>query len=212
MSQPEVKSRKEWTCPKCACVYDNGWQKLNHMKVCDVVIQEESSTNDTTTHMEVRDQCANIRAAHMYQNETIDQDAIDFSNAMLDKEEVLPHGEVRVDQASLIQHELTDGGMPQYTQKKARSLHINDKDLEILLFLQSADAGNGTSQAQKNTMLQYVKGFNTPRTRLLPRWIPTCYRRMDKVMSICVILIIYVTLPQSTCNTYRTCIIAINVN
>jgi hypothetical protein len=91
--------------------------------------------------------------------------------------------EVRAELPPLVVNEGNGGQMQQYTQARVRSCQIHPKDMEILHFLQCTDAGNGTSQAQKNTLLQYIKGFDTPRTRLLPRWIPTCYRRMEKVMS-----------------------------
>ena len=68
-----------------------------------------------------------------------------------------------------------------YNQYNARHCNITPKDMEILLFLQCNDLGVGCSREQKQGVLDYVKSFETARTKLLPKTIPTCYNRMDKV-------------------------------
>jgi hypothetical protein len=53
--------------------------------------------------------------------------------------------------------------------------------MEILLFLQCNDLGVGSSREQKQGVLDYVKSFDTARIKELPKTIPTCYRRINKV-------------------------------
>ena len=145
----------------------------------------------------------------LYNQHPKDEDDIAFANAMTGSDDVFfGKEEVGAEQPPLIVNDGNGGQMQQYTQEKARSCQIHPKDMEILHFLQCTDAGNGTSQAQKNTLLQYIKGFDTPRTRLLPSWIPTCYRRMEKVMStyiphnIYVTFLISCTIHPSLCELY----------
>lgn len=191
MSLQAVKQRKEWTCPQCARVCDNGWQRLRHTQLgCEVEVGPTLMTQEGST-----DENAD-RGVPLHHGEPQDPDDIDFANAMVDDDYdlvVQDAEKVRADRVPIILKAQHVEDMPQYTQKRARSYEIIEKDMEILLFLQCTDAGNGASQAQKNAMLQYVKGFETPRTRLLPSWIPTCYRRMDKVTLLLVIHNIFVT-------------------
>jgi hypothetical protein len=149
------------------------------------VKEEESNSEDTRTQTNLGAMGGNANGVPLYNRQTNDEDDIAFANAMAGSDDVFfdVKKEVRAELPPLIVNEGNGGQMRQYTQARARSCQIHPKDMEILHFLQCTDAGNGTSQAQKNTLLQYIKGFDTPRTRLLPRWIPTCYRRMEKVMS-----------------------------
>ena len=191
-SMHEVKQRKAWTCPLCARVCDNGWHRHRHTQLgCDlarlddVVKEEDSYAEDSRTQTNLGAMGGNANGVPLYNRQTNDEDYIAFANAMAGSDDVFfdVKKDVRAELPPLIVNEGNGGQMQQYTQARARSCQIHPKDMEILHFLQCTDAGNGTSQAQKNTLLQYIKGFDTPRTRLLPRWIPTCYRRMEKVMS-----------------------------
>ena len=189
----EAKQHKEWTCPHCARVYDNGWQRIRHtQRGCDIalqqhVVKEEGNNAEVTrTQTSLGALGGNTNGVPLYNRHPQGDDDIAFANAMAGSDDVSfgLEEEVRAEKLPpLIVTEGNGGQMQQYTQARATSCQIHPKDMEILHFLQCTDAGNGTSQAQKNTLLQYIKGFDTPRTRLLPRWIPTCYRRMEKVMS-----------------------------
>ena len=187
----EAKQHKEWTCPHCARVYDNGWQRIRHtQRGCDIALQQHDVKEEGNNAEVTRTQTSlgalggNTNGVVLYNRQPMDDDDIAFANAMTGSDDVfVGEGEARAELHPVIVNEVKGEQLQQYTQAKARSCHIVPKDMEILHFLQCTDAGNGTSQAQKNTLLQYIKGFDTPRTRLLPTWIPTCYRRMEKVMS-----------------------------
>ncbi len=205
----EVKNRKAWTCPHCTRVCNNGWHRHRHtQRDCElerernVVEEEASNAEEAHTETELGDLGGNTNGVPLYIRQPLDHDDIAFANAMEGSDDVFVlKEEVRAELPPLIVKEENGGQMQQYTQTRARSCPINPKDMEILLFLQCTDAGNGASQAQKNAMLQYVKGFDTARTRLLPRWIPTCHRRMEKVMSHYVTHKIYVTILSYTLHT-----------
>jgi hypothetical protein len=187
----EVKHRKTWTCPHCARVFAHGWHRQRHtQRGCEIACQEDVVKAEGNNHEDIHTQIdlgaldGNTNGVPLYNRHPRDEDDIAFANAMTGSDDVFfAKEEVGAEQPPLIVNEGNGGQMLQYTQGKARYCQIHPQDMEILHFLQCTDAGNGTSQAQKNALLQYIKGFDTPRTRLLPRWIPTCYRRMEKVMS-----------------------------
>ena len=204
-----VKNRKAWTCPHCSRVCNNGWHRHRHtQRDCDLgherndVKEEGKNAEDARTQTELGALGENTNCVPLYNRQPRDHADIGVANAMVGSDDVcVLKEELRAELPPLIVKEQNGGEMQQYTQRRARLCPINHKDMEILLFLQSMDAGNGTSQAQKNTMLHYVKGFDTARTRLLPRWIPSCYRRMEKVMSLYVTHNIYVTSRSFTIHT-----------
>jgi hypothetical protein len=222
----EAKQHKEWTCPHCARVYDNGWQRIRHtQRGCDIalqqyVVKEEGNNAEVTrTQTSLGALGGNTNGVPLYNRQPMDDDDIAFANTMTGSDDVfLGQGEARAELHPVIVNEVKGGQMQQYTQAKARSFQILPKDMEILHFLECTDAGNGTSQAQKNTLLQYIKGFDTPRTRLLPSWIPTCYRRMEKVMStyvpphMCVTSLLSFTIHTPMCALFEIMYINIEIN
>jgi hypothetical protein len=172
---PEKRSRKEWKCPRCLRFYNNGWQKHYHQQHCDPVVGFVAH-DSTVSRMGQESQLTTLaETVHLGQEN---------------------RGSVRVsdvdedDLGSVADHALEDARknvaeveQPLHiTQQCARNHAISPKDLEILLFYQCTSAGNGTSREQKQTILDYVKGFDTLRTNLLPARVLTCEKRFDKVM------------------------------
>jgi hypothetical protein len=178
---------KTWTCPKCFDVFENGWVKIRHMRACD---------NDGASEIHETFERGDINLSHVMDGS--------FDNLLDDDMEVkveVQEFELRSEPFSMDETE-TDGGMaadrllgPQkdtlgfsgshlIKQMKHKAGTITHKDLEILLFLQSTEDGNGTSQQQKQTILEYVRGFQTDRTNRLPKRVVTCFSRLHKVTTV----------------------------
>ncbi len=164
---------KQWTCAKCFGVYPNGWVKHHHVRQC----LGNAGNVRTDMHEDGSSQVDN--AAHILEPEAsndteLEHEGGDTTTGLQQQEVLQGHFENRSGEA---EYEM----MRHYTQAHAKSHIITPKDLEILLFLQATETGNGTSRQQNETMLDYVKRFHTARTILLPKQVKTCMRRVEKV-------------------------------
>jgi hypothetical protein len=82
MSLQAVKQRKEWTCPQCGRVCDNGWQRLRHTQLgCEVVL----GTNLVTQEGSIAEN-ADLGVT-LYHGKPQDPDDIAVANAMGDYED-----------------------------------------------------------------------------------------------------------------------------
>ena len=181
MSQEAGLTAHLWTCPLCSGKFHNGWKRHRHVKTCNARIynslfeQAEPWTKGSATGQE--DETAPRDDMKREDNEghshaTTDEiDGQEFTSLVANQQKALCNRE---------QLAYEDKGTP-YNQYNARHSKITPKDMEILLFLQCNDLGVGSSREQKQGVLDYVKSFDTARTRQLPKTIPTCYNRMDKV-------------------------------
>jgi hypothetical protein len=172
---PQVRSRKEWKCPRCLRFYNNGSQKHYHQQHCDLVVGVVPH-EATPSRMVQESHLTTLAETHELGQET--------------RRSAGEHDVDENDLVSVAENDLEDAsnnvaGVEQrlhITQECARNQVISPKDLEILLFFQCTSAGNGTSREQKQTILDYVKGFDTLRTNLLPTSVLTCEKRFNKVM------------------------------
>ena len=181
MSQEAGLTAHLWTCPLCSGKFHNGWKRHRHVKTCNARLynslfeQAEPWTKGSATGQE--DETAPRDDMKREDNEghshaTTDEiDGQEFTSLVANQQKALCNRE---------QLAYEDKGTP-YNQYNARHRNITPKDMEILLFLQCNDLGVGSSREHKQGVLDYVKTFDTARTQLLPKTIPTCYNRMDKV-------------------------------
>ena len=187
MSQEKGLTAHLWTCPLCSGSFHNGWKRHRHGKSCNALLynarfeQAEPLTEGSATE----------QGEEKAPREDMDcEDDVDFhSDATTDEEDgegspSLRSGGVGANQqqalCNVVQLASANKCTP-YNQYNARHCNITPKDMEILLFLQCNDLGVGSSREQKQGVLDYVKSFETARTKQLPKTIPTCYNRMDKV-------------------------------
>lgn len=186
MSQETEHRAHLWTCPLCSGRFLCGWKRHRHVKSCNAQLyqarleQAEPLTEGTAT--EQGEAKAPGEDMDCEEDEDIRQSW--QADATTDEEDSegstsLRSGGVGANQQQALCN-VEDKCTP-YNQYNARHCNITPKDMEILLFLQCNDLGVGCSREQKQGVLDYVKSFETARTKLLPKTIPTCYNRMDKV-------------------------------
>ena len=206
---------KLWKCSNCCCVFQNGWKRHMHGKICN------ATTNNTFNpeHDEHRETEPYV---HSHENNAVVEPKRSDAEGYGEKHNSLCNEshrdcltqEEHSDAIDNVTYEeggpLFEAALPElpYTQKQARDATIAPKDMEILLLLQCTDETVvGTSREQKQSVLDYVKSFDTQRTNLLPKSIKTCYDRMDKV-SCCYCI------PNGVCSetACTTCFIVINVH
>jgi hypothetical protein len=172
------RRRKEWKCPRCLRLFNNGWQKHNHQRECESIIADEftlveEAVNDNLfaggdMRPDERGHFAHATGASVGVNDDVEDE---FAN----EEEHDAHAN---DLTNIAYREK----QMHFTQHTARNHVLSPKDQEILLFFQCTMAGNGTSREQKQAVLDYIKGFDTMRTNLLPAKVLTCERRFEKVV------------------------------
>jgi len=186
MSQENGLTAHLWTCPLCSGKFHNGWKRHRHVKSCNAQLfnarleQAEPLTEGSATE----------QGQDMASREDMECEEDYFqSDATTDEEDgegstSLRSGGVGANQqqafCNVVQLASAYKSTP-YNQYNARHCNITPKDMEILLFLQCNDLGVGSSREQKQGVLDYVKSFASARTIQLPKTIPTCYKRMNKV-------------------------------
>ena len=187
MSQEDRLPAHLWTCPLCGGKFQKGWKRHGHVKSCNAQLHN-ALLEQTDPLTEVS---ATAQGQEKASREDMECEEDDFhSDATTDEEdgEASPRrrsSAVGANKQQAFRHveeqfAYEDKGRP-YNQYNARFSKITPKDMEILLFLQCNDLGVGSSREQKQGVLDYVKSFDTARTRQLPKTIPTCYNRMKKV-------------------------------
>ena len=202
MSAEPGPKTKVWSCPFCCCVFQNGWKRYGHGKTCyeTANITHNEEHPETSASETMGPSAANTVDAISQRN------AAEATVAEQDLFENLTY----TDEGAIFEETYPDSSSDKYVgnavpfnQHNARNMPIAPKDMEILLLLQCTDESVvGTSREQKQRCLDYVKSFDTHRTRLLPKSIKTCYGRMDKVgYSLC---IASTTRYQTACTTSVT--------
>jgi hypothetical protein len=164
------RRRKEWKCPHCLRLFNNGWQKHNHQRECESIMADEVTLVEAALNDNVENTShfAHAPGASVEVNDDMEDE---FAN----EEEDDAHANDSTNVAY--------GEQPLHlTQHTARNHVLSPKDQEILLFFQCTMASNGRSREQKQTVLDYIKGFDTMRTNLLPAKVLTCERRFEKVV------------------------------